>query len=171
MGSSIYGLDSSSFNACLSLYLMESSYVLPANLYFYIVSIWIKPHIKIYISKPFSGYQCVLFYLADIWDWIVRKRHSGAVFFIMDHTNLKPSGPFGHGYRILGTLLIADCFFLHRQKKISFSSWIGSIKMLVGVSYFSLFIRSDIDFISHGIGFSGIVSVSFWAWLLWSSAG
>ena len=85
-------------------------------------------------------------------------------FFHEDHTNLKPSGPFGHGYGIVGTLLITIGVFSYiARKKYRFLSGLGRLKYWLEFHIFLCSLGPILILFHTAFKFGGIVSVSFWS--------
>ncbi|HEX5624843.1 MAG TPA: hypothetical protein VFX48_02405 [Saprospiraceae bacterium] len=85
-------------------------------------------------------------------------------FFHEDHASLKPSGPFGHGYGIVGTLLILIGVFgyIARKKFRSLSS-LGRLKHWLEFHIFLCTLGPMLVLFHTAFKFGGIVSVSFWS--------
>lgn len=67
-------------------------------------------------------------------------------FYHTDHGDLKPSGVYGHGLGIIGTLLILiGVFGYMARKRYRILSRIGVLKTLVGVSYLFVYTGSYYD--------------------------
>lgn len=85
-------------------------------------------------------------------------------FFHEDHASLKPSGPFGHGYGILGTLLITIGVFSYiARKKYRFLSGLGRLKYWLEFHIFLCSLGPILILFHTAFKFGGIVSVSFWS--------
>lgn len=137
-------------------------YVIPANLYLHCFNMNKTTH-KIYIST-LVGINVFVFI------WLTYKGLSYYQtpiverFFHVDHANLKPSGPFGHGYGILGTLLIAIGVFSYiARKKYRFLHGLGRLKYWLEFHIFLCSLGPILILFHTAFKFGGIVSVSFWS--------
>ena len=85
-------------------------------------------------------------------------------FYHPDHQWLKPSGAFGHGLGIVGTLLIlVGVFGYIARKRYKFLSRLGRLKYWLEFHIF-LCVLGPIMILFHtAFKFGGIVSVSFWS--------
>jgi len=88
-------------------------------------------------------------------------------FFHEDHANLKPSGPFGHGYGILGTLLIIIGVFGYiARKKYRSLAHLGRLKYWLEFHIFLCTLGPMLILFHTAFKFGGIVSISFWSMIL-----
>ncbi len=88
-------------------------------------------------------------------------------FFHVDHTNLKPSGPFGHGYGIIGTLLIIIGVFGYiARKKYRSLAHLGRLKHWLEFHIFLCTLGPMLVLFHTAFKFGGIVSISFWSMVL-----
>ena len=93
-------------------------------------------------------------------------------FYHPAHKVLKPSGMYGHGLGILGTLLILIGVFGYMARK-RFKSWsrIGVLKYWLEFHIF-LCILGPIFILFHtAFKFGGIVSISFWSMVIVVASG
>lgn len=118
---------------------------------------------KFYISTLVSINLAVL-------AWLIYKGYSYYStplvdrFFHEDHKMLKPSGPIGHGYGIVGTLLILIGVFSYMARK-KFRSWdkFGRIKYWLEFHIFLCTLGPMLVLFHTAFKFGGLVSVSFWS--------
>lgn len=121
-----------------------------------------KAH-KIYISTLVSINLAVL-------TWLIYQGYSYYStpivdrFFHEDHKMLKPSGPIGHGYGIVGTLLILIGVFSYMARK-KFRSWdkFGRLKYWLEFHIFLCTLGPLLVLFHTAFKFGGLVSVSFWS--------
>jgi hypothetical protein len=80
------------------------------------------------------------------------------------HDSLKPSGPYGHGLGIIGTLLILIGVFgyIGRKKKI-FLPRVGVLKHWLEFHIFLCSVGPLLILFHTAFKFGGIVSISFWS--------
>ncbi len=93
-------------------------------------------------------------------------------FFHEDHASLKPSGPYGHGYGILGSLLILIGVFSYiaRKKYRSLAS-LGRLKYWLEFHIFLCVLGPMLILFHTAFKFGGIVSLSFWSMVLVVASG
>ncbi|MBK8953951.1 MAG: hypothetical protein IPM34_00135 [Saprospiraceae bacterium] len=85
-------------------------------------------------------------------------------FYHEDHAMLKPSGPFGHGYGIVGTLLILIGVFSYiARKKVKAMSGLGRLKYWLEFHIFLCSLGPMLVLFHTAFKFGGLVSVSFWS--------
>ncbi len=85
-------------------------------------------------------------------------------FFNPEHTLLKPSGIYGHGYGILGTLLILiGVFFYMARKRWRSLSRIGYLKYWLEFHIFLCTVGPMLILFHTAFKFGGIVAISFWS--------
>jgi hypothetical protein len=88
-------------------------------------------------------------------------------FFHKDHASLKPSGPFGHGYGIIGTLLILIGVFGYiARKKYRSLAQFGRLKYWLEFHIFLCTLGPMLILFHTAFKFGGIVSISFWSMVL-----
>lgn len=88
-------------------------------------------------------------------------------FFHVDHAMLKPSGPIGHGYGILGTLLIIiGVFGYMARKKWKSLAQLGRLKYWLEFHIFLCTLGPMLVLFHTAFKFGGLVSVSFWSMVL-----
>jgi len=84
--------------------------------------------------------------------------------FHADHDALKPSGPFGHGLGIIGTLLILIGVFGYiGRKKKKFLPRVGVLKHWLEFHIFLCSVGPLLILFHTAFKFGGIVSISFWS--------
>lgn len=85
-------------------------------------------------------------------------------FYHKNHHNLKPSGFFGHGLGIIGTLLILiGVFGYMARKRIRMFSRIGVLKYWLEFHIFLCVLGPVMILFHTAFKFGGIVSISFWS--------
>jgi hypothetical protein len=93
-------------------------------------------------------------------------------FYHIDHKQLKPSGPFGHGLGIVGTLLILIGVFGYQARK--YMRGLQKIWILKHWLEFHIFLCTlgPIMVLFHtSFKFGGLVSISFWSMVLVVASG
>jgi hypothetical protein len=84
--------------------------------------------------------------------------------FHADHDTLKPSGPYGHGLGIIGTLLILIGVFGYiGRKKKKFLPRVGVLKHWLEFHIFLCSVGPLLILFHTAFKFGGIVSISFWS--------
>jgi hypothetical protein len=84
--------------------------------------------------------------------------------FHPDHGMLKPSGPYGHGLGIVGTLLILIGVFGYiGRKKKKFLPRVGALKYWLEFHIFLCSVGPMLILFHTAFKFGGIVSISFWS--------
>ncbi len=93
-------------------------------------------------------------------------------FYHSQHAWFKPSGPFGHGLGILGTLMVVVGVFLYiARKRYNFLSKYLRLKYLLEFHIF-LCVLGPIMILFHtAFKFGGLVSVAFWSMVLVVASG
>jgi hypothetical protein len=85
-------------------------------------------------------------------------------FYQADHSMLKPSGPFGHGYGIVGTLMMLIGVFGYQARKYLRSlSRIGVLKHWLEFHIFLCTLGPILVLFHTSFKFGGLVSISFWS--------
>ena len=85
-------------------------------------------------------------------------------FYHPDHAYFKPSGLFGHGLGILGTLLILIGVVLYiARKRYNFLSSFGRLKYWLEFHIFLCSIGPVMILFHTAFKFGGIVSIAFWS--------
>ena len=85
-------------------------------------------------------------------------------FFNDSHSLLKPSGAFGHGFGIVGTLLMMIGVFLYMaRKRMRSLSRIGTLKYWLEFHIFLCTLGPILVLYHTSMKFGGLVSVSFWS--------
>ncbi len=93
-------------------------------------------------------------------------------FFHEDHSQLKPSGPFGHGYGIVGSLLILIGVFSYiARKKYQSLAAFGRLKYWLEFHIFLCVLGPMLILFHTAFKFGGIVSLSFWSMVLVVASG
>ncbi|MFI5237462.1 MAG: hypothetical protein ACHQLA_05970 [Ignavibacteriales bacterium] len=88
-------------------------------------------------------------------------------FFSADHTLLKPSGAWGHGFGIIGTLMMifgVGLYMLRKRYRKFFN--IGYLKHWLEFHIFLCSVGPVLVLYHTAFKFGGIVSVSFWSMVL-----
>ena len=88
-------------------------------------------------------------------------------FFNPSHTALKPSGIWGHGFGIIGTLMmiIGVAIYMIRKRVIKFLNF-GYLKHWLELHIFLCTLGPVLVLYHTAFKFGGIVSVSFWSMVL-----
>ncbi len=121
---------------------------------------------RIYISTLVGINLLVLFWLI-YQGWSYYSTPIVDRFFHEDHTNLKPSGPFGHGYGIVGSLLIIIGVFGYiARKKYRSLAHLGRLKHWLEFHIFLCTLGPMLVLFHTSFKFGGIVSISFWSMVL-----
>lgn len=85
-------------------------------------------------------------------------------FYQADHSMLKPSGPFGHGYGIVGTLMMLIGVFGYQARKYLRSlARIGVLKHWLEFHIFLCTLGPILVLFHTSFKFGGLVSISFWS--------
>ena len=85
-------------------------------------------------------------------------------FYQADHAMLKPSGPFGHGYGIVGTLMIIIGVFGYQARKYTKSlGRIGILKHWLEFHIFLCTLGPILVLFHTSFKFGGLISISFWS--------
>lgn len=85
-------------------------------------------------------------------------------FYQADHAMLKPSGPFGHGYGIVGTLMMIIGVFGYQARKYMRSlARIGVLKHWLEFHIFLCTLGPILVLFHTSFKFGGLVSISFWS--------
>ena len=85
-------------------------------------------------------------------------------FYHPDHNNFKPSGLFGHGLGIVGTLLILIGVFSYiARKRYKFLARFGRLKYWLEFHIFLCTLGPIMVLFHTAFKFGGIVSISFWS--------
>jgi hypothetical protein len=85
-------------------------------------------------------------------------------FYQAEHTMLKPSGPFGHGYGIVGTLMMIIGVFGYQARKYMRSlARIGVLKHWLEFHIFLCTLGPILVLFHTSFKFGGLVSISFWS--------
>ncbi len=93
-------------------------------------------------------------------------------FYHEDHSRLKPSGAIGHGYGIVGTLLILIGVFSYIARK-KFKSWsgLGRLKYWLEFHIFLCTMGPMLVLFHTAFKFGGLVSISFWSMIAVVASG
>ncbi len=93
-------------------------------------------------------------------------------FYHPQHAWFKPSGPFGHGLGILGTLMIIVGVFIYiARKRYNFLSKYLRLKYLLEFHIFLCVLGPILVLFHTAFKFGGIVSVAFWSMVLVVASG
>ena len=93
-------------------------------------------------------------------------------FYHPDHDWFKPSGPFGHGLGIVGTLLILIGVFGYiARKRYKFLSRFGRLKYWLEFHIFLCSLGPVMILFHTAFKFGGIVSVAFWSMVVVVASG
>ena len=88
----------------------------------------------------------------------------GERFYHPDHANLKPSGIFGHGLGIIGTLLILIGVFSYiARKRYKSLARLGRLKYWLEFHIFLCSVGPVMVLFHTAFKFGGLVSISFWS--------
>ncbi|MEK7255481.1 MAG: hypothetical protein AAB316_12095 [Bacteroidota bacterium] len=119
---------------------------------------------KIYVATLASIVVIVFFYLLYQGLSYYGTSHEER-FYHDEHKWLKPSGPFGHGLGIVGTLLIIIGVFGYMAKKKNrwLSGRFGRLKYWLEFHIFLCSLGPVMILFHTAFKFNGIVSVSFWS--------
>ena len=88
-------------------------------------------------------------------------------FFDPNHTALKPSGKLGHGFGIIGTLMIivgVSVYMIRKRVKLFFN--LGYLKYWLEFHIFLCTVGPVLVLYHTAFKFGGIVSISFWSMVL-----
>lgn len=88
-------------------------------------------------------------------------------FFNPDHSDLKPSGILGHGFGIIGTLMMIAgvVIYMLRKKNMKFFTF-GYLKHWLELHIFLCTLGPVLVLFHTAFKFGGIVSVSFWSMVI-----
>ncbi len=93
-------------------------------------------------------------------------------FYHPQHNNLKPSGPFGHGLGIVGTLFIIIGVFGYQARKYMKSmSRLGLLKHWLEFHIFLCTLGPIMVLFHTSFKFGGLVSISFWSMMAVVASG
>ena len=85
-------------------------------------------------------------------------------FYHPDHVYLKPSGAFGHGLGIIGTLMILIGVFSYiARKRYKFLARMGRLKYWLEFHIFLCSVGPVLVLFHTAFKFGGIVSIAFWS--------
>lgn len=85
-------------------------------------------------------------------------------FYHDDHQSLKPSGLYGHGFGIIGTLMILiGVFGYMSRKRYRFLNKLGALKYWLEFHIFLCTLGPILVLYHTTFKFGGIVSISFWS--------
>lgn len=85
-------------------------------------------------------------------------------FFHAQHTQLKPSGPWGHGFGIIGSLFMVLGVGLYMaRKRLKVFSRLGKLKHWLEFHIFLCTVGPLLVLFHTAFKFGGIVSISFWS--------
>ncbi len=80
------------------------------------------------------------------------------------HEDLKPTGPFGHGFGIVGTLLILSGVTLYSsRKRLRIFSGFGNIRYILHIHMLLCLFGPALVLFHTTFKFGGLVAVSFWS--------
>lgn len=121
---------------------------------------------KIYVGSFFVVGILVLVLLAingyDYYQTPIEER-----FFHSNHTALKPSGDWGHGFGIIGTLMMilgVGIYMVRKRSRALFN--LGYLKHWLEFHIFLCTVGPILVLYHTAFKFGGIVSVSFWSMVL-----
>ncbi|MGB4849045.1 MAG: hypothetical protein WBP41_14065 [Saprospiraceae bacterium] len=118
---------------------------------------------KIYISI-LVGITFLTFVFLCYWGFSYYNTSFTERPFHENHAMLKPSGPFGHGLGILGTILILIGVFGYiYRKKNKFLPRVGALKYWLEFHIFLCSVGPILILFHTAFKFGGIVSISFWS--------
>lgn len=85
-------------------------------------------------------------------------------FFHPDHSTLKPSGTWGHGFGILGSFLMLSGVVLYiARKRMRVMSHLGKVKHWLEFHIFLCTLGPILVLFHTSFKFGGVVSISFWS--------
>ena len=120
----------------------------------------------IYVGSFFAVGAAVMVLLAingyDYYSTPLEER-----FFDSQHTLLKPSGDWGHGFGIIGTLMMilgVSIYMIRKRVKWFFN--LGFLKHWLELHIFLCTVGPILVLYHTAFKFGGIVSVSFWS-MVW----
>jgi hypothetical protein len=121
---------------------------------------------KIYVGSFFTVGAAVLILLA-INGYGYYSKPLEERFFDTQHTLLKPSGDWGHGFGIIGTLMMilgVSIYMIRKRVKWLFN--LGYLKHWLELHIFLCTVGPILVLYHTAFKFGGIVSVSFWSMVL-----
>ncbi|MEE9432426.1 MAG: hypothetical protein V3V16_15375 [Melioribacteraceae bacterium] len=122
-----------------------------------------KTQHKIYVGFFFITTFAVLFLLIyngfDYYSTPAEEK-----FFSPEHLDLKPSGMWGHGFGIVGTLLISFGVAIYMiRKRVKSLARFGALKHWLEFHIFLCTVGPILVLFHTAFKFGGIVSISFWS--------
>lgn len=124
------------------------------------MSVWVH---RIYLATFVVIVLFTTFYLS-IEGWAYYNTQLTERFYHDDHATLKPSGAWGHGLGIIGTLLILIGVFSYiaRKRYRVFHRW-GRLKYWLEFHIFLCSLGPIMVLFHTAFKFGGLVSISFWS--------
>jgi hypothetical protein len=124
------------------------------------MSVWVH---RIYLATFVVIVLFTTFYLS-IEGWTYYNTQLTERFYHDDHATLKPSGAWGHGLGIIGTLLILIGVFSYiaRKRYRVFHRW-GRLKYWLEFHIFLCSLGPIMVLFHTAFKFGGLVSISFWS--------
>jgi hypothetical protein len=124
------------------------------------MSVWVH---RIYLATFVVIVLFTTFYLS-IEGWAYYNTQLTERFYHNDHATLKPSGAWGHGLGIIGTLLILIGVFSYiaRKRYRVFHRW-GRLKYWLEFHIFLCSLGPIMVLFHTAFKFGGLVSISFWS--------
>ncbi|MDH3268034.1 MAG: hypothetical protein OEM46_04190 [Ignavibacteria bacterium] len=118
-----------------------------------------KLYVRLFLIVGISVTILLAIYGFDYYTTPIEER-----FFNSDHTLLKPSGALGHGFGIVGTLMMllgVGIYMIRKRYRIFFN--LGFLKHWLELHIFLCSVGPILVLYHTAFKFGGIVSVSFWS--------
>lgn len=120
---------------------------------------WYSVYIGVLVAVGFSVFVFLMWWGYSYYATSLTERP-----FHPRHGELKPSGPYGHGFGIVGTLMILVGVFTYiGRKKRKFLPRVGALKHWLEFHIFLCSVGPLLILFHTAFKFGGIVSVSFWS--------
>jgi len=120
---------------------------------------WYSLYIGVLVAVGFSVFVFMMWWGYSYYATSFTERP-----FHPQHIQLKPSGPYGHGFGIVGTLMILVGVFTYiGRKKRKFLPRVGALKHWLEFHIFLCSVGPLLILFHTAFKFGGIVSVSFWS--------
>lgn len=112
--------------------------------------------LSLIVAAAFFG---IIYYAYDYYNTPLEER-----YFHPDHQSLKPSGIWGHGLGIIGSLLILIGVFFYMARKRYRILWkLGSLKYWLEFHIFLCTLGPVLILYHTAFKFGGLVAISFWS--------
>ena len=118
-----------------------------------------KLYVRLFLIVGISVTILLAIYGFDYYTTPIEER-----FFNSDHTLLKPSGALGHGFGIVGTLMMllgVGIYMIRKRYRIFFN--LGFLKHWLELHIFLCSVGPILVLYHTAFKFGGLVSVSFWS--------